>query len=66
MTPNITRRLDSLVLILTVLAALPYELGSLATVIPPAWKPGVAAIGIAAKLVLAEIKTRQTANKEEL
>lgn len=61
MNPNIAKRLDYTCLVLTVMAALPYELGTLATVIPPAWKPYVAFAGLVAKLILGEMKTQQAA-----
>lgn len=38
--------------LLTILAALPYELGEIATIIPPAWKAKVAMISAAATLIL--------------
>ena len=37
---------------LTVLAALPYELGELATVFPPSWKAPIALTGAIATLIL--------------
>jgi len=37
---------------LTILAALPYTLGELATVIPPDWKPKVVLIGLVASVGL--------------
>lgn len=58
MTTSTTRRLDYATLALTVLAALPYELGTIATVIPPAWKPWVVFAGIVAKLILSEVKNQ--------
>lgn len=40
-------------IVLTVLAALPYELGKVATVVfPPEWKPYVAGIGTLAATIL--------------
>lgn len=38
--------------LLTVLAALPYTLGDIATIIPPEWKTKVVTIGIVATFVL--------------
>jgi hypothetical protein len=66
MTPNTTRRSDYWVLAITLLATMPYENGPMATIIPPTWKPYVAAAGIIAKMFLDEMKIRQTANKEDL
>lgn len=37
---------------LTVLAALPYQLGEIAVLIPPDWKPWVAGIGLGATTIL--------------
>jgi len=37
---------------LTMLAALPYQLGDLATVIPPAWKAKVVVVGLVASVGL--------------
>jgi hypothetical protein len=37
---------------LTLLAALPYSLGDLATVIPPAWKPTMFLVSFSAALIL--------------
>lgn len=66
MKPSTTRRLDYLALFLTVLAALPYELGSIATVIPPDWKPWVALSGLIAKLILSEIKNSNSQKVEDV
>ena len=38
--------------VLTILAALPYQLGDLATIIPPEWKAKVVTIGIIATTLL--------------
>lgn len=38
--------------VLTALAALPYQLGELATIIPPKWKETVTAVGLGAALIL--------------
>lgn len=38
--------------VLTALAALPYQLGELAVLIPPKWKETVTAVGLGAALVL--------------
>ncbi len=43
---------------LTILAALPYQLGDLATIIPPEWKPKVVAAGLIATTVLRIWNTR--------
>ena len=43
-------------IVLTVLAALPYQLGEVATVIPPAWKPVIALVGVIASTVLGVIR----------
>ncbi len=37
---------------LTILAALPYQLGELATIVPPAWKPTIVALGLVATIIL--------------
>jgi hypothetical protein len=37
---------DSIVAIVTVLASLPYELGDVATIVPPDWKPTFVMVGI--------------------
>lgn len=37
---------------LTILAALPYQLGDLATIIPPSWKPTIVALGLIATVAL--------------
>ena len=37
---------------LTILAALPYQLGDLATIIPPSWKPIVVGTGLVATVAL--------------
>lgn len=42
--------------LLTVLAALPYQLGDLATLIPPDWKPVIALTGIIASTLLGAIR----------
>ncbi len=44
---------------LTILAALPYELGPVADIIPPTWKTYVASTGAIATLVLRLIKRGQ-------
>lgn len=43
-------------IVLTVLAALPYQLGELATIIPPSWKPAIALLGLVASMVLGAIR----------
>ena len=42
--------------VLTVLAALPYQLGDVATIIPAAWKPVIALAGVIASAVLGAIR----------
>lgn len=42
--------------ILTVLSALPYELGEIATTIPPDWKPVIALLGVIATTALGAIR----------
>jgi hypothetical protein len=66
MKAAVTRRTDSIVNILTILAVMPFENGPLALIIPPLWKPHVAAAVVVAKVILDEMKTRQTATKSEL
>lgn len=58
-----TRRIDYVVSALTLLAVMPYENGPISLIIPPAWKPYVAAAGVLAKLILDEIKAQKTASK---
>ena len=45
---------------LTALAALPYELGNAAVVIPPHWKQTVAVIGIVATVLLRSLATAKS------
>jgi|GEM_PF-7095851 len=47
---------------LTILAALPGELGDVAEIIPPLWKPKIVAIGLIATLVLRVWKAQVTAD----
>lgn len=63
MSGRTTRRLESLMALLAFLAAMPYENGPIAVIIPPTWKPYVAAASLAAKLILDEVKARQTAHR---
>lgn len=49
MKTNIAAAFTSL---LTVLAIVPYELGALATIIPPDWKAPIAAVGVLATAIL--------------
>jgi len=42
---------------LALLAALPYTLGEVATIIPPTWKPKVAVISITAAFILRVINS---------
>lgn len=44
---------------LTMLAALPYTLGDVATIIPPSWKPYVATVGIIAGFLLRSWNAKQ-------
>jgi hypothetical protein len=48
----------------TMLAALPYTLGDLATVIPPAAKPWVAGISLVAAFILRSINSIKSKSKE--
>ncbi len=43
---------------LTVLAALPYTLGDVATIIPPAWKSKIVIAGLVATTVLRLVNTK--------
>lgn len=65
MNPNLTRRLDYGLLVLTILAAIPYDVGPLSMAIPPPIKPYVIFAGLVAKLILGEIKTQQTPTKPD-
>lgn len=42
---------------LTILAALPYQLGELATIIPVNWKPTIVAIGLVATVILRSLNS---------
>lgn len=44
----------------TALAALPYQLGDIATIIPPEWKAKVTAVGLGAAFVLRIINQTTT------
>jgi hypothetical protein len=55
-TRNVTDILTAIASVLTVLAALPYELGDVATIIPPSWKPHVALVGVIATVALRIIR----------
>jgi len=50
--------------LLTLLAALPYQLGEIATIIPPEWKSKVVAVGAFATLVLRLINGWQQKSKD--
>ena len=54
-----TALLSDLTATLTILAALPYELGEMANVLPPEWKKWVAIIGACATLGLRIVKRFQ-------
>lgn len=45
---------------LTVLAALPYQLGDIATIIPPNWKSKVVVAGLVATTILRIVNTKIT------
>ena len=45
---------------LTILAALPYQLGDLATIIPPEWKSKVVIAGLVATTILRLVNTKLT------
>lgn len=49
---------------LTILAALPYELGKVATVIPSEWKPWVATIGVIATVILRSLNATRKQTKK--
>lgn len=61
MNPKYTGILADIVAFLTILAALPYELGPVSDILPPEWKKYVATCGVVATLVLRLIKRGQTA-----
>lgn len=63
MNLSTTRRVDYVVSALTLLSVMPFENGPISLIIPPTWKPYVAAAGIIAKMILDEIKARKTAEK---
>lgn len=56
---RITGILGDLTAFLTILAALPYELGTVAEVFPPDWKKHIAITGAIATVVLRLIKRAQ-------
>ena len=49
--------------LLTMLAALPYDLGSIASIIPPEWKPTLLKVGIIATLLLRVWNSMQQKDK---
>lgn len=49
---NWNRISEAIVASLTLLAALPYTLGDVATIIPPTWKPKIVVAGVVATLAL--------------
>jgi hypothetical protein len=57
---NKTRIAAAITSCLTMLAALPYELGEAATIIPPAWKARLVVVGLIATLILRAISSAQT------
>lgn len=59
MKSTTTAVLSELTAFLTILAALPYELGEAAVILPPQLKPWVAGIGVFATLILRIIKRYQ-------
>lgn len=61
MNPRVTSILSALTAFLTILAALPYELGAVADVFPPEVKKYVAIIGSIATVVLRLVKQAQVA-----
>lgn len=63
MKATTTRRADYIVSALTVLAVMPYENGPIAVIIPPHWKPYVAAAGVIVNIILREVKARQASSK---
>jgi hypothetical protein len=66
MKSNTTRRVAYITNALTLLAIMPFENGAVAAIIPPKWKPYLAAIGVIANLILDEMKLSQTATKTEV
>jgi hypothetical protein len=52
MNPNWKQIAATITSALTILAALPYQLGELATIIPPSWKPTIVAIGLISTTIL--------------
>lgn len=52
--------------LLTALAAAPYTLGEVATIIPPHWKAKVFVVGAIATLILRVIRDNQSVVKESL
>ena len=48
---------------LTVLAALPYQLGDVATIVPPAWKSKIVTAGIVATFILRVLNGLQQKDK---
>lgn len=59
---TLTGIFSALVAALTTLAALPYTLGDIATIIPADWKPWVFKVGIVATVALRILKSVQTAD----
>lgn len=51
---------SAIVATLTMLAALPYSLGEIATVFPPEWKPYIVVAGLVATLILRSLNAIQT------
>lgn len=52
--------------LLTALAAAPYSLGEVATIIPPHWKAKVFVVGAIATLILRVIRDNQSVVKDSL
>lgn len=52
--------------LLTALAAAPYTLGEVATIIPPHWKAKVFVVGAIATLILRVIRDNQSVVKDSL
>lgn len=57
---TLTGILSSLTALLTILAALPYELGDAATIFPPEWKARIAVTGALATAILRVLKSAAT------
>jgi len=51
---------------LTILAALPYQLGDLSTIVPTNWKPTIVAVGLVATVILRSLNAvKQDSDKQK-